>query len=50
MNKNYWHIQLHPDERSDIETIKSILTKKKVIGMAAIPDLKIRNKILSIKP
>ena len=33
MNKNYWHIQLHPDERSDIETIKSILTKKKVIGM-----------------
>lgn len=30
---NYWHIQLHPDERLNIETIKSILTEKQVIGM-----------------
>jgi len=33
MSINYWHIQLHPDERLDIETIKSILTEKQVIGM-----------------
>jgi hypothetical protein len=33
MNINYWHIQLHPDERLDIDTIKSILTEKQVIGM-----------------
>ncbi|MEO6230876.1 MAG: AAA family ATPase [Ferruginibacter sp.] len=33
MNINYWHIQLHPDERLDIDTIKSILTTKQVIGM-----------------
>ena len=33
MNLNYWHIQLHPDERLDIDTIKSILTEKQVIGM-----------------
>lgn len=30
---NYWHIQLHPDERLNIDTIKSILTTKQVIGM-----------------
>lgn len=30
---NYWHIQLHPDERLDINTIKSILMTKHVIGM-----------------
>ena len=30
---NYWHIQLHPDERLDIDTLKSILTIKHVIGM-----------------
>jgi len=33
MKINYWHIQLHPDERLDIDTIKSILTTKQVIGM-----------------
>lgn len=33
MSVNYWHIQLHPNERLDIETIKSILTEKKVIGI-----------------
>jgi len=33
MSMNYWHIQLHPDERLNIETIKSILTEKQVIGM-----------------
>ena len=33
MRVNYWHIQLHPDERLNIETIKSILTEKQVIGM-----------------
>ncbi len=30
---NYWHIQLHPDERLDIDTIKAILIEKRVIGM-----------------
>ncbi len=30
---NYWHIQLHPDERLDVDTLKSILTIKQVIGM-----------------
>lgn len=30
---NYWHIQLHPDERLDVDTLKSILTTKQVIGM-----------------
>lgn len=33
MSVNYWHIQLHPDKRLDIETLKSILTDKQVIGM-----------------
>lgn len=33
MKTNYWHIQLHPDERLDIDTLKSILTEKQVIGM-----------------
>jgi 5-methylcytosine-specific restriction protein B len=33
MSVNYWHIQLHPDEQLDIDTIKSILTEKQVIGM-----------------
>lgn len=33
MSVNYWHIQLHPDERLNIETLKSILTEKQVIGM-----------------
>ena len=33
MNKNYWHIQLHPDDKLDAYTIKSILTTKQVIGM-----------------
>ncbi|MDP3211946.1 McrB family protein [Methylotenera sp.] len=33
MNKNYWHIQLHPDDKLDADTIKSILTTKQVIGM-----------------
>lgn len=30
---NYWHIQLHPDKRLSIDTLKTILTTKKVIGM-----------------
>ncbi|WP_353851292.1 AAA family ATPase [Acinetobacter sp.] len=30
---NYWHIQLHPDSRLDVETLKAILMKKQVIGM-----------------
>lgn len=30
---NYWHIQLHPDSRLDVDTLKSILTTKQVIGM-----------------
>ena len=33
MKNNYWHIQLHPDDKLDIDTIKSILTTKQVIGM-----------------
>lgn len=33
MNKNYWHIQLHPDDKLDADTIKSILTTKQAIGM-----------------
>ena len=33
MSVNYWHIQLHPDERLDSDTLKSILTEKLVIGM-----------------
>ena len=33
MKINYWHIQLHPDDKLDIDTIKSILTTKQVIGM-----------------
>ncbi len=30
---NYWHIQLHPDSRLDVDTLKAILMKKQVIGM-----------------
>lgn len=30
---SYWHIQLHPDDRLDIDTIKSIISTKKVIGL-----------------
>jgi len=30
---NYWHIQLHPDNKLQVDTIKSILTIKQVIGM-----------------
>ena len=30
---NYWHLQLHPDDRLDIDTIKSILITKQVIGL-----------------
>ncbi len=30
---NYWHIQLHPDERLSVDTLKSILMTKQVIGM-----------------
>ena len=30
---NYWHIQLHPDSRLDVDTLKAILVKKQVIGM-----------------
>ncbi len=30
---NYWHIQLHPDNKLHVDTIKSILTTKQVIGM-----------------
>lgn len=33
MKNNYWHIQLHPDDKLNIDTIKSILTTKQVIGM-----------------
>ncbi|MDX9695237.1 MAG: AAA family ATPase [Bacteroidales bacterium] len=33
MSTNYWHIQLHPDDRLDIDTIKSILNTKQVIGL-----------------
>jgi 5-methylcytosine-specific restriction enzyme B len=33
MNKNYWHIQLHPDEKLEANKIRSILTNKQVIGM-----------------
>jgi len=33
MSVNYWHIQLHPDDRLDIDTIKSILSTKQVIGL-----------------
>jgi len=33
MSVNYWHIQLHPDERLNTDTLKSILTEKQVIGM-----------------
>lgn len=33
MNLNYWHIQLHPDSRLDVDTLKAILMKKQVIGM-----------------
>jgi 5-methylcytosine-specific restriction protein B len=30
---NYWHIQLHPDNRLSIETLISILKTKQVIGL-----------------
>jgi hypothetical protein len=33
MNINYWHIQLNPNDRLDIDKIKLILTTKQVIGM-----------------
>lgn len=33
MSTNFWHIQLHPNESLKVETIKSILTQKQVIGM-----------------
>jgi 5-methylcytosine-specific restriction protein B len=33
MSHNYWHIQLHPDDRLHIDTIKSILCTKQVIGL-----------------
>lgn len=33
MKNSYWHIQLHPDDKLDTDTIKSILTNKQVIGM-----------------
>jgi 5-methylcytosine-specific restriction protein B len=35
MKNNYWHIQLHPDDRGsfDIEKIKKILFEKGVIGL-----------------
>lgn len=33
MSINYWHIQLHPNERLPIDVIKSILKELQVIGM-----------------
>ena len=37
---NYWHIQLHPDDRTAYppEKIKEILTKTSFIGMGDWPD------------
>lgn len=32
---NYWHLQLHPDNRLSIDTIKKLLTEKKVIGLGS---------------
>ncbi|WP_417942196.1 McrB family protein [Flavobacterium sp. RS13.1] len=30
---NYWHMQLHPDDRLSVETVVSILETKQVIGL-----------------
>ncbi len=39
MSMNFWHIQLHPDDRLSTETLISILETKKVIGLGeAWPD------------
>jgi 5-methylcytosine-specific restriction protein B len=31
---NYWHIQLHPDDRLSVDDLTSILKTKEVIGLA----------------
>jgi len=30
---NYWHLQLQPEDKISIETIKNVLKIKKVIGL-----------------
>lgn len=32
---NYWHIQLHPDNRLSAKTLKDVIVTKKVIGMGS---------------
>jgi 5-methylcytosine-specific restriction enzyme B len=46
MSINFWHIQLHPDEPLEVETIKSILTEKKVVGMGDSWDDKNGNPVI----
>lgn len=43
---NYWHIQLHPDNRLSQETIKDILINKKVIGLGSYWEDKNGNEVL----
>ena len=49
MNLNYWHIQLHPDSRLDVDTLKAILMKKQVIGMGEYWEDKKGNPVVDPK-
>lgn len=49
MNLNYWHIQLHPDSRLDVDTLKTILMKKQVIGMGEYWEDKKGNPVVDPK-
>ncbi|QQT67629.1 MULTISPECIES: AAA family ATPase [Acinetobacter] len=46
---NYWHIQLHPDSRLDVDTLKAILMKKQVIGMGEYWEDKKGNPVVDPK-
>ncbi len=46
---NYWHIQLHPDSRLDVDTLKAILMKKQVIGMGEYWEDKKGNSVIDPK-
>lgn len=46
---NYWHIQLHPDSRLDVDTLKAILKKKQVIGMGEYWEDKKGNSVIDPK-
>ncbi|MBD3906508.1 AAA family ATPase [Chryseobacterium sp. Ch-15] len=42
---NYWHIQLHPDNKLSSQTLKDILINKKVIGMGSYWEDKNNNEV-----